>query len=326
MVEVSVINAGKLKKALENEDSEQAQRYNRWKGENIYHMLGIPAGNEVAAKLAGHEISIGDAHLPVNYLSFLYRRKGLNYAERIHLRRGNMVKRTEQVASYWNRITKWVLSEEIKEDSDIVIYRSLRRARRNFNIRTMDKYPIRFIDDTYAIYTGQTFWLQMIATQMRNGSIQTQHDIDSMASIQLRDNPPCNEDYENSNPITEEMHGTNRYCEAFEEWYSHSLYQHQGKHFDGNDTALKMRAYWVWVYLLTYGYDIRTIIESLHPDMSYRGSLLLWKDGVCKFWEETYENSDFPPDRFAGLCGVIPNNLIGTNYKWSDSDCLFKER
>lgn len=335
MVEVSVINAGKLRKALYDPTSAEGEVLNLWKGPNLYNRVGMADGNEIPSKWAGWEITIGDANIPVNYVSFLYRRKGLNYAERIHLRQGNMIKRTEQVASYWNRIVEWVYNGEIEESSDIIVYRSMRRIRRQSNLRSMDKYPIRLIDDTYAIYTGQTFWLSLISNAIRNGTIQTLHTLGALESIELRDNPPSErgdlEDF--NNPERAEMYGNNRYCEAFEDWYEESVYQYDSKHFNIGDDKLRTRAYWIWVYLLTYGYDIRTIIDGIQPNLSYRGSLLLWKDGICKFWEETYHRIDSPPDRFAGLAvrdqrrtNAIPNNLIGTKYNWSDSDCLFIER
>ena len=205
----------------------------------------------------------------------MYRRRNLNYIERIDFtsqnssRRfgGHTAERYTKFVKYWYRIVKWIQNGEIAGDSDIVIYRTDKQASER---AYMSKYPIRMIDDTYAIITGTTFMYDII-----NDALQ-------------------------SSPIDSNVINYRLFMDTI-------VYDYNNSNFSLENERFRNRCYYLWSWLSSYKHQLVTVLDdSLPIDSMARGELVLWKDGKCLLKSEKYMNSDKPSDR---LVGLEPDNL-----------------
>ena len=273
MVEISVIRASRLKDSWEvNTDENITVR--QWLA---YARYG--AGFEsIGEKLVMQTTNVNGNPLKINHIVLMYRRKNLNYIERIDIRALQQQQRYAKFEKYWSRIVRWIKSGEIAGDSDIVIY----RTDKQMSERTyMNKYPIRMIDDTYAIITGTTYQYEVM-----NNAREISTDGEYI-------------------PIDSNVINYRLFMDTL-------VYDYNRNNFSLNDEKFRNRCYYLWSWLKSYKQQIVTILDSaLGPDATSRGELVLWKDGKCLVKSEKYMNSDKPSDRLVGLePDDLPRDLI----------------
>lgn len=275
MVEVSIINAAKFKEAHNSIESTEGLILRGWLNQPRYHY-------EAGFEDAGHKFSAIDTRIMgesqrVNHVVIMYRRLGLNYVERINLKTFDKIERRDKLRNLYARLLQWVMNEEIKPDSDIVIYRT-HKQRRNMT-RKWDnvKFPIRFVDDTYAILTGITNWYMRLNDLLMR-----------IAPNGEPEHPSVNDVVEFNTFITDVLHTEDPFI------INHSVFRD--------------RCWYLWVWLRAYKSNICDIManDGMSNEVMMRGELVLWKKGKCILRAENYLNSERPADR---LVGLEPDNL-----------------
>ena len=292
MVEISVINAGKLAKSWEEPESPEGIAYREWKNASRHHH---PAGFEdISHKLSTTFTLVSGDNMRLNHVVLMYRRKNLNYVERIDLRSDDFTVRYAKMKARWVKIQKWVLYGEISHDSDIVIYRTLKSFRRDArlprSIRDKTKYPIRLVDDTYAIITGSVHWYQQVNDKLHGEMCDTVRFDEFMDGCVYDYNP-------DADPATSPA-GLSE------------------------NPTFRNRCWYLWVWLRSHKWHLEALIDL--DNYLLRGELVLWKNGKCLLKSPHYVNCTPPVDI---LDTLEPENLAREvkDIRHYDELCWYKE-
>jgi len=272
------------------------------------HLRGIDNPDLFVAKLTFPTVLVGNdrsIERHVNNITFLFKRKGAMYCDRIQLQHTTnwdmVVKKYNEVLYRWNEIIRWVQDGEIDPDDDIVIYRTGGRT----SNRILNRYPIRMKDNTYAIITGQTEYLAYVYNE-------------------------CQRDEFDGRPVP-----------SFDEWIGESVYRGRQDatrlggarriRFFYNGAQFINRCRLLYYYFASYAYNIRDMLVDTLDFPFSRMNFLLWKDGKIRVWESANADNDMlkDSDHFPMLTyddGHVSDRLINSDYGWSNDDNQFTVR
>jgi hypothetical protein len=320
-MQLIVLNAGRLKEVQRcdphgNNDSTEFLLAQQWCKDNMPNcvvpdnQLFDPAGfiGKISFNICyflNGGVNIAEYNKYVHQVVFMFRRKGLNYIERINIGTDSWMKRYERILPVWRRLARWLEADEIEDEHDIVIYRTQWSQQRLPNIggASMRKYPIRLNDDTYCIMAGQVEWLRILAEEI----------------------------YDQTGIVDQLVPFASWFEDAVYDYYSEDPNRPaRDKKFHKESPLIRRRSHYIWSWFTTKDYDLESCFErrSMEPFADTRTDMLLWKDGNVKVWHRILTGQQLEADNFS-LC-AYENNIMSSlrlsSYDWSIDDEVFIQR